>query len=451
MAEQSVYLPCFQHATTLYNSSLRARPRASIDCTRPSESGTLLLSETPFTPRNGVLSRVKSKPARATLGKSSDNHALFSFNYYAFVILAWSVLSCPQLMWASDPSGAGNPSSTSEAPSAPSTTSASPVREVSLPKSDKYDVDHIGQRGVGHGVNVYSMERERAMGEAMASTIDRGTRFVTDPDVNSYVSRLVQNVVRHSDAEVPFSIKVIDSPDSRIFGLPGGFLYVDKGLIQEVDNEAELAAMMAHEIAHVAARHATRFATRKHAWKILSIPLVMASGPAALGTQQIVPLTLRKFSRDAEIEADLLGIEYQYAAGYDPEAFVEALKKLSGIANRSTVKGTAGKTSLHDQIARAFANYPPTEDRIQRLQTAISMFLPPRNDYVLDTSEFHSVKAKIGDRPILRRTRSGDALANGPVLRRAPGLASPNPATGSLLPVTKDRLSLVFSYLPALQ
>jgi Zn-dependent protease with chaperone function len=453
VAEQSVNLLCFQQARTLYNSSLLNRPLASIHYTRPSEPETLLLSETPFTAGNGVIWRLKSKPARAacaTRGKSSINYPSFLFIYYALVILIGTVLSCPQVMSASDGGGAGNPSSPSKAPSASSTTSASPAPEVSLPKSDKYDVDHIGQRGVGHGVNVYSMQRERAMGEAMASAIDRGTRFVTDPDVNSYVSRLVQNVARHSDAEVPFSIKVIDSPDSRIFGLPGGFLYVDKGLIQEVDSEAELAALMAHEIAHVAARHATRFATRKHAWRILSIPLMMASGPAALGTQQIVPLSLRKFSRDAEIEADLLGIEYQYATGYDPEAFVEALKKLSGIANRSTVK-VSGKTSLHDQIARAFANYPPTEDRIQRLQAAISMLLPPRNDYVLDTSEFHSVKAKIGDRPILRRARSGESLANGPVLRRAPSLASPNVATGSLLPVTKGRLSPVFSYLPALQ
>src|SRR5262249_29868039 len=152
-----------------------------------------------------------------------------------------------------------------------------------------------------------------------------------------------------------------------IFSLPGGFLYVDKGLLESVDNEAQLAGLMAHEIAHVAARHATRFATRKQAWNILSIPLVWASGPAALGTQQILPLSLKKFSRDAEIEADLLGIEYQYSAGYDPEAFVDALEKLSGLANRNKVNAPE-KMSLHKQIARAFANYPPTEDRIQKLQ-----------------------------------------------------------------------------------
>jgi len=159
---------------------------------------------------------------------------------------------------------------------------------------------------------------------------------------------------------VSFTIKVIDSLDLRIFALPGGFLYVDKGLIMEVDSEAELASLMAPEIAHVAARHATRFTTRKYAWNVLSIPIACLSGPAALGTRQIGPLTLRKFSRDAEMEADLLGIEYQYAAGYDPEAFVNALEKLHSKDTQMQARiakalPVAGKMPLRDQITRAFA------------------------------------------------------------------------------------------------
>src|SRR6266446_1186084 len=152
----------------------------------------------------------------------------------------------------------------------------------------------------------------------MAAAIDLHTKFVDDPDINDYVNRLGQKIARNSDAQVSFTIKVIDSLDSRIFALPGGFLYVDKGLIMEVDSEAELAGLMAHEIAHVAARHATRFATRRYAWNMLSIPLIYLGGPAGFGIKQIagigVPLTFKKFDRDAEIEADLLGIEYQYAA-----------------------------------------------------------------------------------------------------------------------------------------
>ena len=318
-------------------------------------------------------------------------------------------------------------------------------RDVS-PPSDKYDVDQIGQRNIGHGVNLYSLEKEHALGQKIAAAIDRGTRFVADPEVNGYVTRLAQKLVRHSDAEVPFRVRIIDSSDHRVFSLPGGFLYIDRGLIAEVDSEAELAALMAHEIAHVAARHATRLATRKTAWNMLSIPLIWASGPAALGTKQIGPLSLKKFSRDAEIEADLLGIEYQYAAGYDPNAFVEALEKLHAKESASGAK----RSSLRDQIVRAFSNYPPTGDRIQRLQTEISSFLPARNDYVLDTSEFQAVKAKVADRPILRRSRPGDGPAAGPVLRKPPAENIETTHFAGASPVvTKGRLSSVFSYLPA--
>ena len=325
-------------------------------------------------------------------------------------------------MYASD--GDGTSHAGNEAPSAASTPSPTPVPDVKLPKSDKYDVDRIGQRNISRGMNVYSLERERAMGQSMAAVVDRGTTFVADPEVTAYVTQLAQNLARHSDAEVPFTIKVIDSINRRVFALPGGFLYVDKGLLADVDNEAELAALMAHEIAHVAARHATRFATRKHMWNMLSIPIIWASGPAAVGAQQIGPLNLKKFARDAELEADLLGIQYQYAAGYDPQAFIEALEKLSGLENQRRDKAPSDRTSLHSQIARAFASYPPTDERIQKIQSEIVNFLPGRNDYILDTSAFQQVKARLADRPVLRRNRSAETLANGPVLRRAPSLQS---------------------------
>ena len=215
----------------------------------------------------------------------------------------------------------------------------------------------------------------------------------------------------------------------------------------EMDSEAQLAGLMAHEIAHVAARHVTRLATRRYAWNVLSVPLAYLSGPAAIGTKQIGPLMLKKFSRDAEIEADLLGIEYQYAAGYDPEAFVEALEKLNTKAKGAP---TTAKASLRE-IARVFASYPPTEERIQKVQTAISTFLPNRNDYLVDTSAFEEVKAKLtwADRPILRRHRAGDdSPSNGPVLHRHAQDSQPPTLAGNSPLVTKGRLSSVFSYLP---
>jgi len=377
----------------------------------------------------------------------------FSIGYYALLVLCTtSLLLCGQHVWASDVQGSRKSNAAEAASrSASSTSQTAPGAEGKTEKSGKYDVDRIGQRSIGRGVNLYSLQKERALGESMASAIDRGTRFVADPDINSYINRLGQKIARYSDAEVPFTIKVIDSPNLRVFALPGGFLYVDKGLIMEVDSEAELAGLMAHEIAHVAARHATRLATRRYAWNMLTVPLAYLSGPAAIGTKQIGPLTLKKFSRDAEIEADLLGIEYQYAAGYDPEAFVEALEKLH---SKAKAPPTTARASLRDKIARALASYPPTEERIQKVQTAISTLLPNRNDYLFDTSEFQDVRAKLtwADRPILRRHRAGDDNpTNGPVLHRHPTQDSQQfRLAGSSPIVTKGRLSSVFSYLPAL-
>jgi len=316
----------------------------------------------------------------------------------------------------------------SPCPSSPA-PSAAPTSAEKTQKSGKYDVDRIGDRSIGNGVNLYSLEKEHTLGQALAAAIDLQTTFVADPDINDYINRLGQKIAHKSDAQMPFIIKVIDSPDLNTFALPGGFLYVDKGLIMEVDSEAELAALMAHEIAHVAARHATRFATRKYAFSLLSIPFAYL-GPAGLGTKLIGPLTLKKFSRNAEIEADLLGVEYQYAAGYDPQAFVEALEKLHSKetqmrARFAKASPRAAKVPLHEQIALAFASYPPTDERIQRVQTEISTLLPSRDDYVLDTNEFQDVKAKLtwANRPILRRHRPGDSLPNAPILhRRTPEL-----------------------------
>jgi beta-barrel assembly-enhancing protease len=446
VASHGINSPCFQQARALGGSCENLRPGTSTRRAHTLAQRTLHISETTFT--NVIpagLTQEAPYTAIATSGNSRSQHPATRFASYALAILACSSLFCLQAMWASDVDGARDSKGSNEA-----TSAASPASPPPTPlKPDKYDVDRIGQRNVSRGLNVYSLERERAMGQAMAAVVDRGTIFVADPEVTSYVTRLAQNLARHSDAEVPFTIKVIDSWNRRVFALPGGFLYVDKGLIADVDNEAELAALMAHEIAHVAARHATRFATRKHAWSVLSIPIIWASGPAALGTQQIGPLNLRKFARDAELEADLLGIQYQYAAGYDPQAFVEALEKLSGLEKQHRPKAPSAGKSLHDQIARAFASYPPTDERIQKVQSEIANFLPERNDYILDSSAFQQVKARLADRPVLRRHSSGDSVANGPVLRRPPGLESESPNLATQSPaITKGRLPLVFSYLP---
>ena len=354
------------------------------------------------------------------------NHAVSQFHRHTRLAICACFLLAVLQVGASD-SASSRTSNEGEHASS-SSTPATAAAQSKTEKTAKYDVDRIGQRDIGKGANLYSLEKERSIGQAMAAAMDVHTRFVTDPDIDDYISRLGQKIARNSDAQVPFIIKVIDSPDFRTFALPGGFLYVDKGLILEVDSEAELAGLMAHEIAHVAARHATRYASQKSAWNLISIPLA-SLGPAGLGARQIGPLSLRKFSRDAELEADLLGMEYQYAAGYDPQAFVDALEKLHSKEIRMRARANAlpkvgflSRMQMPNLIAHAYSSYPPTEERILKVQTEIATLLPGRDDYVFDTSEFQEVKAKLAwaDRPILRRHRPGDSLANGPVLHRHP-------------------------------
>ena len=180
----------------------------------------------------------------------------------------------------------------------------------------KYDVSRIGDRGVGGGLDFYSLEREQALGRELAQEVEASSRLVTDPRVTEYVNRVGQNIVRNSDARVPFTIKVIDDDEVNAFALPGGFFYVDSGLILAADNEAELAGVMAHEIAHVAARHATKNATREQLLNLATIPMIFVGGPLGYAVRQIaglaLPMSFLKFSRDAEREADLLGLEYEY-------------------------------------------------------------------------------------------------------------------------------------------
>jgi beta-barrel assembly-enhancing protease len=306
------------------------------------------------------------------------------------------------------------------------------VSEHDKKKLKKYDVERIGDRAMGHGLNFYSIQRERELGQRIAAAFDRSTKLVNDPVVTDYVNRLGQKIVRNSDCEVPFTIKVFDSGEiPRAYGLPGGFLYVDSALILAADGEAELAAVMAHEIAHVAARHATRALTRRRLSDLVNSAALM-TGPAGFALQNVGgvagPLSMKKFDRDAEYEADLLAIEYAYAAGYDPEALLAALEKLHAMEVKrggtfAKIPGYhfAMRLPFHSQIARGLSSYPLTEERIQRLQSEITTFLPDRKDYVIDTDEFQEVKARLlaTDAVVLRR-HGADDDAKGPVLRRNP-------------------------------
>ena len=199
------------------------------------------------------------------------------------------------------------------------TTPAKAKKDTKKTTDKKKDPDTIGDRDIGKGVNFYSLDKEIALGKQMAQEVERQAKIVDDPIVAEYVNRVGQNLVRNSDAKVPFTIKVLDSEEVNAFALPGGFFFVNSGLILKAETEAELAGVMSHEIAHVAARHGTRQATRGDIAQIATIPLIFMGGWTGYAIRQgvslAIPLGFLQFSRAFEKDADYLGLQYMYKAG----------------------------------------------------------------------------------------------------------------------------------------
>jgi beta-barrel assembly-enhancing protease len=300
----------------------------------------------------------------------------------------------------------------------------------------KKDVDAIGNRKIGgRGMgNWYSLEGEIRMGKEYAQQVEASVKLVQDPVITEYVNRIGQNLVRNSDAQVPFTIKVIDADDINAFALPGGFFYVNTGLILAADEEAELAGVMAHEIAHVAARHATRQMTRAQWANIGTIPLIFMGGGIGYAVRSAagigLPMTFLTFQRGFEAEADYLGLQYMYKTGYDPQAFISFFEKVQ--AQEKKKPGT---------LAKAFSTHPQTPERISKSQEEIAQILPARAQYLVTTSEFDEVKARLAalenrrkvvdeketGKPSLRRTASTDNTSKDdkgdddhPTLKRRP-------------------------------
>ncbi len=337
---------------------------------------------------------------------------------------------------AQQPSGSGqtNPTTqkdpTDQPPTASTPDENAPQNPPAIQQPDdskvkhdgsEKDVDAIGNRKIGNrGMgNWYSLESEIKLGREYAQQVEASAKLVTDPVVTEYVNRIGQNLVRNSDAQVPFTIKVIDSDEVNAFALPGGFFYVNSGLILAADEEAELAGVMAHEIAHVAAHHYARQMTRAQWARLGTIPLIFVGGGVGYAVYEAagfgIPLTFMKFQRNFEAEADYLGLQYMYKTGYDPQAFVTFFEKIQ--AKEKKKPGT---------LAKAFASHPQTPDRIEKSQEEIGKILPARVQYVVSTSEFDDVKARLAvienrhkvldekdsSKPSLRRTSTNDKTGN---------------------------------------
>jgi len=292
-----------------------------------------------------------------------------------------------------------SPAQSSQAASAKSQTKAdskkdakpAPVASSNKPLSVNEDPNMIGKRNINKGIIAKmsgSTEKEVKIGRELAAEVDRQAKFIDDPLITEYVNRVGQNIVLHSDARIPFTIKVIDSDEVNAFALPGGFFYVNKGLLLVADNEAEVAGVMAHEIAHVAARHSVENQTKASLLEYLEmgtsiflggIPGMIYQNTAGLGLLG----AFMKFSRSAESEADKLGVQYMYAAGYDPGAMSTMFEKLEAKNKK--------KPGL---IARAFASHPAPPDR-RAAAIALAARFPEHEEYVISTSEFQRVKSRL--------------------------------------------------------
>jgi beta-barrel assembly-enhancing protease len=345
----------------------------------------------------------------------------------------------------SNPS-AGSPSPTNT-PTTPTTTSddskpasdtaSTPKKEDSIPQpgealdphikqGSENDVNAVGTRNIGgRGLgNWYSTDWEIRAGKSYAMEIEKSAHMVTDPVVNEYINRVGQNIVKNSDCKVPFTIKVIDSDEINAMALPGGFFYVNSGLILAADEEAELAGVMAHETAHVCAHHAARQMTKLNYAQIGSIPLIIFTQGTWTGygiyeaTQLAVPMAFLKFSRIDEAEADWLGVQYMYKAGYDPQAFIQFFEKIDALEKHKP--GT---------LAKVFADHPQTPDRIAHSEDEIATILPAKPDYIVSTSEFDDVKARLA-RIENKRKLNDKGKDNKPTLRRT-GTGSNDPNSQS--------------------
>jgi predicted Zn-dependent protease len=285
------------------------------------------------------------------------------------------------------------------------------------------DVNAVGNRDIGkQGLgNWYSVDTEIKMGKMYASEIEKSTKFITDPVVVEYVNRVGQNIVKNSDCKVPFTIKIIDSDVINAMALPGGFFYVNSGLILNADEEAELAGVMAHETAHVCAHHAVREQTRMNYAQLGTIPLIFIGGWTGYGIYEAaslaVPITFLQFSRDFEAQADYLGVQYMYRAGYDPQAFISFFEKIQALEKRKP-----------GMVEKAFSDHPQTPDRILHSQEEIARILPARDEYTVTTSEFDDIKARLARIENKRRLVDSKDTKK-PSLRRASTGNDPNSTT----------------------
>ncbi len=262
---------------------------------------------------------------------------------------------------------------------------ASPLPQNKRSKSDA-DINAIGHRRIVRDANFYSAEREKELGKALSQEVERSSKLLNDPIVTEYIGRVAQTVANNSDAHIPLTVRVIDSDVVNAFTLPGGYQYINRGLLLRLHGEGELASLLARGIAHTALRSATREATKGELMQLATVPLIL-SGPGSLtsvGSSSTIPLTELKMRRQDELDADYFGVQYLYKAGYDPKCFADFVQRLWGTSS-ATAKN----------VPKVFSTFPPLDERLAALQNEISNILPLRDGAIVSTAEFDAFKERL--------------------------------------------------------
>jgi predicted Zn-dependent protease len=270
-----------------------------------------------------------------------------------------------------------------------SALSSRPAPQINPSRSDS-DINATGHRNVGKGINLYSLDKEKQLGKQLALEVERSSRLVDDPVVTAYLDRIAQSVAKNSEAQFPITIRVIDSDVSNAFTLPGGFQFINSGLILQTEGEAELAGVLARGIAHTALRSSTKEATKGELMQLSSIPTIILQGPFGWAGYDFydspilaIPVTYLKYRRDAQLAADFFGLLYLYKTGYDPESYTRFLER------------AWPQTQTRKNIPKVFSTFPPLPERLQRMNREIATILPRRDGAIVSSPEFQEVKERL--------------------------------------------------------
>jgi predicted Zn-dependent protease len=240
-------------------------------------------------------------------------------------------------------------------------------------------------------LNIVSDQQELEMGAQFASELDKELRFIDDPEIVRYIDGLGQSLVRVSKrSDIPYRFRVVDTEDVNAFAVPGGYLYVNRGLIEAAESECELAGVLGHEIGHVVGRHSARQITQQHGLSAIT-GMLLGQNPSMVAqvTAQIVGTgAVLRYSRAMESEADTFGVQELYDAGIDPSGLATFFDKLEAM------RGGAGGGRLE----KFFSTHPDPGARAATVRQQAAA-LPAKPSLRKDSPAFQSIKAKVKKLP----------------------------------------------------